>query len=63
MPRKSDVKGELEMFRGKIEFTGESLEDVQAAVEEALRRIVEQEMTSGFDRNTSGGFEFEVENG
>lgn len=49
------------MIRGKIEFTGETLEDVRTTVEEAVQRIVVGEMTSGFDRNDSGGFEFEVE--
>jgi hypothetical protein len=48
------------VIKGKIEFTGETIEDVRDAVEEALSRI-NLGNTSGFDRNGSGGFSFDVE--
>lgn len=47
------------MINGKIEFTGETIEDVREAVEEALARI-NLGNTSGHDRNESGSFSFEV---
>lgn len=49
------------MIKGKIEFTGETIEDVRDAVEEALERIYTHDMTSGFDRNETGSFNFDVE--
>lgn len=48
------------MLSGKIEFTGKTMSDVEAAVEEALERI-KNENTSGFDRNEDGSFTFEVD--
>lgn len=48
------------MIKGKIEFTGETLEDVQAAVEEALNRI-SLGNTTGFDRSESGSFSFDMD--
>lgn len=47
------------MIKGKIEFTGETIEDVQEAIEEALNRI-NLGNTTGFDRNESGSFSFDV---
>lgn len=47
-------------MKGKIEFTGETIEDVRAAVEEALERI-NLGNTTGFDRNDSGSFSFDVD--
>lgn len=49
------------MLKGKIEFEGKTVEDVRDAIEEALNRIVGQQMTSGFDRNENGSFTFEVD--
>lgn len=48
------------MIKGKIEFTGETIEDVRDAVEEALKRI-NLGNTTGFDRNETGSFSFDVE--
>lgn len=50
------------MIKGKIEFTGETIEDVRDAVEEALKRIY-LGYTTGFDRNETGSFNFDVERG
>lgn len=47
------------MISGKIEFTGNTLEDAAEAIREALTRI-EAENTSGFDRNETGSFAFEI---
>lgn len=48
------------MIKGKIEFTGETIEDVRDAVEEALKRI-DTGNNTGFDRNETGSFSFDVE--
>lgn len=48
------------MIKGKIEFAGETIEDVRDAVEEALARI-NLGNTTGFDRNDTGSFSFDVE--
>jgi hypothetical protein len=48
------------VIKGKIEFTGEAIEDVRDAVEEALDRI-SLGNTTGFDRSESGSFSFDVD--
>lgn len=47
------------MIKGKIEFTGETVEAAMEAIEEALARI-QGGNTSGFDRNESGSFAFDL---
>lgn len=47
------------MLEGKIEFTGKTTSDVMDAVSEALRRI-NDDNTSGMDRNSSSSFSFEI---
>lgn len=47
------------MIRGRIEFTGETDGDVEAAVAAALSSI-RQGFTSGFDRNETGSYHFEL---
>lgn len=47
------------MFTGKIEFTGATVSDVEAAIEEALRSVKEGN-TTGFDHNDSGSYNFEL---
>lgn len=47
------------MIRGRIEFTGETDSDVETAVEAALRSI-RYGYTSGFDRNETGSYHFEL---
>lgn len=49
-----------EMLTGKIEFTGKTLSDVTMAIEEAAQRI-ENGFTSGFDSNSDGSFNFDVD--
>ncbi len=48
------------MLSGKIEFKGSTLADVEHAVETALRSIADGN-TSGFDRNESGSYTFEID--
>lgn len=48
------------MLKGKIEFEGKTLSDVLFAIETAMKSI-ENENTSGFDRNEDGRYSFEVE--
>lgn len=48
------------MIKGKIEFTGMTFEDIRDAFEEALERIRVGHNT-GFDRNESGSFHFDVD--
>lgn len=47
------------MIRGRIEFTGETDSDVETAVEAALSSI-RGGFTSGFDRNETGSYHFEL---
>ncbi|MFE0472641.1 hypothetical protein ACFW2V_13600 [Streptomyces sp. NPDC058947] len=48
------------MIKGNISFTGETIEDVRDAIEEALERI-NLGNTTGFDNNDSSSFRFDVE--
>jgi len=48
------------VLTGTIEFNGQSLSDVELAIDEAKRRILD-EFRSGHDRNESGSFSFSVE--
>jgi hypothetical protein len=48
------------MFKANISAEGATESDLVDAIREALRRI-EEGNTSGFDRNESGNFTFEVE--
>lgn len=48
------------MLKGKIEFEGKTMSDVEFAIEEALGRIRDGN-TTGFDRNEDGNFSFDVE--
>lgn len=47
------------MIKGKIEFTRETIENVRDAIEDALALINLGNIT-GFDRNETGGFSFDV---
>ena len=47
------------MLEGTLRFTGKTLDDVELAIGEALRRIGAGN-TSGFDSNADGLFTFEV---
>jgi chorismate mutase len=48
------------MLRATITASGNTLADLLDAISEARRRI-EEENTSGFDRNDVGEFTFDVE--
>ena len=48
------------MLTGNITFTGRTPADVQDAIREALTRI-EDDNTSGMDRNEDGSFIFTVD--
>ena len=48
------------MLKGKIEFEGKTLSDVELAINEAKKKIM-QTFTSGFDTNDDGNYSFEIE--
>ena len=48
------------MIKGKIEFEGNTLSDVELAIDEAEKKIM-QTYTSGFDSSDDGNYSFEVE--
>lgn len=48
------------MLKGKIEFEGETYSDVELAIDEAKRKIL-QTFRSGFDANDEGNYSFEIE--
>ena len=48
------------MLKGKIEFEGKTYSDVEIAIDEAKKKIL-QTFTSGFDSNDDGNYSFEIE--
>ena len=48
------------MLKEKIEFEGKTYSDVEIAIDEAKKKIL-QTFTSGFDSNDDGNFSFEIE--
>lgn len=47
------------MLKLKVEINGKSINDLVIALEEVMNKV-EDEYTSGFDRNDSGNYSFEV---
>lgn len=56
------------MLKGKIEFEGKTYSDVEMAIDEAKKKILQtiktksSVITSGFDRNDGGNYSFEIGN-
>ena len=48
------------MVKGKIEFEGKTYSDVEIAIDEAKKKIL-QTFTSGFDTNDDGNYSFEID--
>lgn len=48
------------MLKGKIEFEGKTLMDIEMGIEEAKKKIMET-YTSGFDESGDSNYSFEVE--
>ena len=48
------------MLKGKIEFEGKTYSDVEMAIYEAKKKIL-QTYTSGFDESDDGNYSFEIE--
>ena len=48
------------MLKGKIEFEGKTLTDIEMGIEEAKKKIMET-YTSGFDESDDRNYSFEVE--
>lgn len=46
-----------------ITITGDTLTDLEAALEEVTRLVVQEECTSGMNRNESGSFVFDISDG
>jgi len=57
---KSEERKNKKMLKGKIEFEGKTYSDVEMAIDEAKKKIMET-YTSGFDSNDEGNYSFEIE--